>query len=344
MHERIWERVEDLVDRAAGVEDLREHRLELIAARRWRALGRSVPPEIVHEERLMAIITMTAPLLLEKIRDAVDGPILLLKGPELAARYPDPALRPYGDIDILVPDARIVHQALQAAGFEEVGDPALFVDLHHLRPLILRPFPMPVEVHAAPKWIEKLEPPPLEELIAAAVPSLVDVDGLSTLRADHHALVLAAHSWAHEPLRRILDLLDIAVLLDGVDRAELRQLARHWQIERVWKTTLAVTETILGENRTRAPAPLRLWARNVRGVRRRTVLENHLARWLAGFWALPPRKAFRAAAESAAQTVAPQEGETWSEKLARTTLAVRHAATARREHERVLSDRRRRRV
>src|SRR5712691_3463489 len=163
MTEHLWDRVDELVDRAQDITDLREHRLELLAARRWRALGRPVPTELVDEERLAAIMTLAAPPLLEKIRASLEGPIVLLKGPEVAARYPSPALRPYGDLDILVPDARAAHEALKRTGFEEVGDPALYVDLHHLRPLWLRPLPLLVEVHAAPKWIVSLEPPATSE-------------------------------------------------------------------------------------------------------------------------------------------------------------------------------------
>lgn len=342
MNERVWARVEELVDRAHGLDDLREHRLELIAARRWRALGRPVPPELIDEERFAAMVAMTTPLVLERVRAAAHGPIVVMKGPEVAERYPDPALRPYGDVDILVPDADRVHRALKAAGFEEVGDPALFVGIHHLRPLVLPPFPLLVEVHAEPKWIEELQPPPSAELIAAAVPSCIAVDGISTLRPDHHALVLVAHSWAHEPLRRILELVDVAAIANGLDRSELLQLARDWQIDRVWKTTIAAVDALLnGRGDEQPPAPLRLWARNLPAVRTRTVFESHLERWLAGFWGLPARKALRVAATSAVRAVAPAEDESWHDKFARMLLALRHASTSRAEHDRVLSDRRR---
>ena len=301
-----------------------------------------MPRELVEEERSAAVMVMTAPLLLEKIRSALTGPIVLFKGPEVAARYPDPTLRPYGDLDILVPDAPAAHEALKAAGFREIGDPALFVDIHHLQPLALHPFPLLVEVHTRPKWIDALEPPPTSELIAAAVPSRVDVDGISTLRPDHHTLVLVAHAWAHEPLRRILELVDIAAMIEELDRDDLEKLAREWRMTRVWNTTLAATDALFANGPERDPLPLRLWARNLPAVRRRTVFESHLERWLAGFWALPPRAAVRAAAASAVRAFVPEEDETWREKLARTRLAFRNASTPRSEHDRALQERRRR--
>ena len=48
--------------------------------------------------------------------------LILMKGPEAAARYPDPALRPFCDLDFLVDDPAAAHRALMAAGFVEVGD------------------------------------------------------------------------------------------------------------------------------------------------------------------------------------------------------------------------------
>jgi hypothetical protein len=342
MTDRLWERVDELVDRAQDLSDLREHRLELLAARRWRECGRPVPPELVAQERMAAIMAMTAPLLLEKIRATLDGPIVLLKGPEVAARYPDPAVRPYGDLDILVPNARAAHTKLRAAGFEEIGDPALFVDLHHLRPLRLHPLPLLVEVHSTPKWIDSIDPPPTSELVAAAVPSRIGVDGILTLRPDHHALVLAAHSWAHEPLRRLLELIDVAAMIQGLDRSKLQALADDWRIGRVWNTTLAAAEALLENGAVREPLPLRLWARNLPAVRSRTVFESHLERWLADFWALPVRSALRAVVTSATRAFGPEEGETWRDKLARMRLAFRHASTPRSQHDRVLQERRRR--
>lgn len=337
----LWISVDQLIDQAQSLADLIEHRLQLLAARRWRGLGESVPPELVQAERVSGIMTMTAPLLLEKIRVALAGPMVLFKGPELALRYPDPALRPYGDLDILVPDALAAHEALRLAGFQEIGDPALFVDIHHLRPLVLPPFPLLVEVHSRPKWIDALAPPPTAELIAAAVPSRLGVDGVSTLRPDHHTMILVAHAWAHEPLRRILELVDIAAMIEELDRDELQKLAREWRMERVWNTTLAATDALLAKGSAQAPLPLRLWARNLPAVRSRTVFESHLERWLAGFWALPPRAAVRALAQSAVRAFVPEEDETWSEKLARTRLAFRNASTPRSEHDRVLQERRR---
>src|SRR5579864_6868044 len=126
----IWSSVDKLVDRTPSTADLLLHRLAPFAARRLRAQGRPVPAQLEHEERLAAIATLTAPEMLNRARDAYDGPMLLLKGPEVAARYPDPSLRTFHDLDLLVHDSGEAQRALLAAGFQvaegEKDEPHLY--------------------------------------------------------------------------------------------------------------------------------------------------------------------------------------------------------------------------
>ena len=46
-----------------------------------------------------------------------------MKGPEVAAHYPVPSDRPFGDLDLLVEDPEAAQRALIAAGFVEFGEP-----------------------------------------------------------------------------------------------------------------------------------------------------------------------------------------------------------------------------
>jgi hypothetical protein len=332
---RLWEGVDRLVDRAPTAGDLRSHRIEPIAARRLRSRGLEVPEEVLAAERSAAVASLAAPVLLERVRAACEGPVLVLKGPEIAARYPDPALREYKDLDVLVPDAEATQRALLRAGFQPIGEPSLYVGIHHLRPLALRGLPLAVEVHSHPKWPAGLEPPSTEELLAAAVPSSVGVRGVLAPSPAHHGLLLAGHSWAHEPLRRLRDLVDVAATVQGLDRAELRALARSWQVERLWATTAASIDGLFLEGW--APLPLRLWAQNLMKVRERTVLENHLARVLADFWMLPAPHALGELCSVLAAEVCPRPGETWAAKLSRSGRALRNALRRRSEHEAVLA-------
>jgi Uncharacterised nucleotidyltransferase len=333
----LWDAVDRLVDRAPSLDDLKSHRIEFLAARRWRALGRPVPPELAEAERSTVVVILTAPIVLEHARGAYDGAMLLMKGPEVAARYPDAVLRPFKDLDLLVDDAERAQRAFLAAGFKAVGDPSLYRGIQHLRPLAFPGLPVFVELHSRPKWVDGLAPPPAAELFSVGTSSRLGVDGVLTLPPGHHAILLAAHAWAHEPLRQLRDVIDVAAMAQEAERVELQRVAKAWQIERVWDTTTAATEAVLFG----APRPwsVRMWARNLEKVRERTVLENHLARWLANFSALPPREATTSLGSTFLREVRPSPGETWRSKLARSARAVRNALLRRSQHAELLSRR-----
>jgi hypothetical protein len=331
----LWEGVDRLIDRAPSRVGLRAHRMQLLAAQRWRALGRPVPEDVLREERSAALRVMTAPVVLERVRAACDGPLILLKGLEVASHYPDPVLRPFIDIDLLVPDAETVQQALVASGFKPMP-PAAHVAAYHLAPLFLPDLPLRVEIHRKPRWIDTIEGP-ARELFSLAVDSRTGVAGVHALPAAHHSMILAAHSWAHEPLRRALDLVDIAVLCQGQDEQELRTLARSYELDRVWRATEAACRALLDEGPR--PWSMRLWARNLAELRERTVVEFHLARWLSDFWAVPPRSALLGLGSALAEEVLPAPGETWKSKVARARLALQNAAVARSEHQQGLKPR-----
>jgi hypothetical protein len=326
----MWDRVDSLIDAAPSAGDIRIHRLELLAARRMRETGREPPAEFVADERAAAIAQMTAPAMLQRIAAISDAPIMVLKGPEAAAAYADASLRGFVDLDLLVRDARGTQNALVAAGFEAFGDPDEYAELHHLRPLRFEGMLVSVEVHSAPKWVPGLAPPRIEELLEAAVPSATGVEGISAPAPAHHALLLAAHSWAHQPLRRLRDLIDVAAVSSFAERSEIEQIARSWKLDRVWRTTETVIDHLFGDGPP--PSVLRLWARNLPHVRERTVLELHAQHASSDFWALPPHRALARLPRALAAELTPWEGESWRSKLSRTTLAVRNASRRHSSH------------
>ncbi len=332
----LWQGVNRLVDRAPSLAAIRAHRLDLIAHARWRELGQLVPQVLVDEALAQTKRGLATPLLLARIRAACDGPIVLLKGPETSACYPRPALRRYADLDLLVPDAHEVQRALIAAGFVAVGEESVYTGIHHLQPLHLAGFPLTVEIHMQPKWVDGLAPPRVDELLGSAIKSVVPVDGILALPRSTHALTLAAHDWAHIPLGRVLGLVDVAMVREGVPADELRSLAADWGLQRVWRLTSAAIDAVfLGGRR---PWPLRMWARNLREARERTVLATHLQRWLAGFSALPPGAALAATARAVAKDFQPVPGEAWSTKLLRTRLALANATSPRSQHDAKVED------
>ncbi len=332
----LWESVDELVDRATRLADLRFHRLHLVAARRYPETGKLVPRDLREAERLAAILTLVAPIVLQKAREAYDRTIVLMKGPEIACRYPQPELRPFRDLDLLVPDAAEAQRALLAAGFVEAGLPELYVDIHHLRPLRLPDNPLLVELHDRPKWIEGLPAPSRAKLLASAVPGSTGVAGVLALSPEHHAMAVAAHAWAHAPLNRLGHLVDVAAVSEGLDRGELDRVAKELGMRRVWRTTIAATDSLFaGTPRTR---PLRLWARNLEAVREPTVLEAHLGRWLTPWWALRPGGALRANRLMLSRELSPLGNEPWSTKLRRTQRAFRNATRRLSDHQRTLGE------
>lgn len=305
----------------ADVTGIRSHKLGAVAARLLRREGRPVPPPLAADERGAAVAVVMARSLLETIRSLCDGPLVLVKGPEVARLYPGSA-RTFGDVDLFAADAHAVQRALLAAGFAEVDDPEPFLDHHHLRPLKAPAVGLRVEVHTAPLWPEDTKPPPLEEILEAAVPAGVGVDGISTPDPVHHALILAAHAWMHDPLRTLRDLVDVAALSAGRSEAELADAAEAWGVSRIWRTTRDAIRALFEDGP--ATVPLRVWARHLRSVRERTVLDNHLMRYLHAFWELPPRAAVGDLRDAFRLTLLPVPGESWRQKLARTGRGIRH--------------------
>lgn len=324
--------VERLLEGAGDRADLTLHRLEPFAARRLRRLGREVPEDLTDAERLGTVFALAGTAHLQRARAAVDGPLLVVKGPEVAARYPDPAMRIYRDLDLVVPDMAEAQRALVAAGYQEVGDPDYYARAPHLRPLAWPGLPLELEVHDRPNWPRRLSAPSTADLLEGARPAAVGVDGLLAPSPERHALLLAAHAWTHGPLLRARDLLDLGLLAAEADRAEAERVARAWGMEKLWCTTLAIADALfLDEPRPRA---LRGWASNLAELGERTVLGNHVARWVGWYSAFPPALGARAMLDEIRADLTPDGDEGWRRKARRSARAVRNALVPRSQHDR----------
>ena len=317
-----WEGVARLLGRAAELDDLRAHRLHLLEAARRRELGQALPSEIEAEMRSAVRATLVTRSLLARVREVCDGPILVLKGPEVAAVYPAPWLRPYTDVDILVPDAHDAERRLRGAGFSGVGPPMDWDALHHVQRLASPDVLASVEVHRRPKWVLGGKAPTIDELLSDAVPSATGIDGLLAPSRGHHAVLLAAHAWAERPLGRLGDLVDVAAML-AVDADEAEELAHRYGIQRVWRATLAAIDAVLVRDR-RTWSTI-TWARHLPQVRERTVLETHVARLLEPFASRPPRQALAGLLRGLRLTLLPHRGEGWPAKVERSRKAIRAA-------------------
>jgi hypothetical protein len=152
---------------------------------------------------------------------------------------------------------------------------------------------------------------------------VVGIDGISAPCRAHHALLFAAHSWAHEPLKTLRDLIDIAVLAAAEDPADLNRGATSWALGRIWRTTRGAIDALFFEGqRTSA---LQTWARHLAQVRERTVFETHLQAALHPFWDRPLAPAMVRSLGAIRTDLRPAQGETWGTKLARAERAIRDA-------------------
>jgi hypothetical protein len=318
----LWRSVDRLLAQA-DVEGVIAHKLGPLAANRLRRLGRRLPPGLEAEERAAGLANALVVPLLERIRASTEGPLVLFKGPEVAHLYPGRARR-FVDVDLLAADAPSVHAALEEHGFVEASDDPdeYYVGHAHLRELKWPTIWLKVEVHSRTHSPAGVAAPPIRTLLDAAIPSRSGIDGVSALSPVHHTLVLATHAWVHEPLTSLRDVIDVAAAAEGLDREELARTARSWRIGRLWETTEQAIDSLFYDGPS--TAPLRSWARHLHAVRERTVLENHLARWLHPYWELPFRPAARRMAATVAAELRPSPGEGRRAKLLRISRAVRN--------------------
>src|SRR5581483_5977639 len=83
----LWRAVDGLLARA-DVDGVLAHRVAPLAAYRLRQLGEPVPAALQPYEQLARMATLTAIPLLRRLRDLADGPLVLVKGAEVASLYP----------------------------------------------------------------------------------------------------------------------------------------------------------------------------------------------------------------------------------------------------------------
>jgi hypothetical protein len=334
-----WDRLPGLIDRAPSLEALRAHRLQLLAASLIRSRGGEPPSDLREEERRATMTALAAVAVLRRVRASYGGRLIVMKGPEVAASYPEPRTRPYGDIDLLAEDAPGAQRALLAAGFIEYAGERDHSRAQHLDPLIDPELGLTVEIHRRPNCPPCLLAPSTDELLSLAVPSATGIHGLLAPSPAAHALLLAAHAWAHHPLGRVGDLVDVAAILPHGERGAAALLARRWGWERMWRTTLSASDALLGgaaeSLASGAPEPLalRTWARHLGTVSELSVLDNHMVRMIAPFYSLPGRRVPLGLAIELRGYAELNPGERWPRKLARTAVALRDAFTVKSQHD-----------
>ncbi len=181
-------------------------------------------------------------------------PVVVSKGPGIAACYPWPEVRPYGDIDLLVPPQRfspVVRRLEQLGWAEDVGSrqPWPYLVRHGREGLNLRRKPGgSLDLHhRVPPWIFS-GGLPITELVARAEPVPVAGAELPCLPPADNLLVAALHlvSDRNKPGASLIVWRDLVELAAAAEPAEVRRRARATGLDG-WLS--AVLQALPGEVR-----------------------------------------------------------------------------------------------
>jgi hypothetical protein len=139
-----------------------------------------------------------------------------------------------------------------------------------------------VELHRYPGWLAWSTPPSNQELLRSSVPSVTGVPGARALPPTWHLLHLLSHAWRHNPYSSLIHLVDIDLLRQRVDPAELHETATRWGLENVLSRTFAAIDRLI-YRKTIPESPLdKIWSRRLREHRSQTVAEHFAGDWLKG--------------------------------------------------------------
>lgn len=163
---------------------------------------------------------------------AMDGvPALVVKGAAVGAFYPDPALRSYSDLDIVVPQARLeqAETVLSGLGFRYARPRAWWLEyVQHLPPMVSQDSGIAVELH----WrLDHDETPgrlPMEDLWTRVVPWSVGGQPALRLEAVDAVLHLCQHAVVqHRAKLGLRPLCDLAQMTAGWSLAAWETLGQR---------------------------------------------------------------------------------------------------------------------
>lgn len=222
---------ETLVARVADLGDgvVMAHGVGPVVAARHFDRGHVRSPAIERSAWSAAFAEMSALLMLDRIAPHVVEPVLVLKGPEVAACYPTRGQRQFADVDLLAADADALHHRLVDAGFQQPGVDA--APRHHHLPALVSPgLDAVVEIHAAVGTYRWMRPPSASELVERSAPSRCHPAFRRPDDADH-AVLLQAHAVSTRATLDLRDALDVAAVASDWDAVE--RAARAWDARRL---------------------------------------------------------------------------------------------------------------
>jgi hypothetical protein len=237
-----------------------------------------------HRAQVFSTLRMTAELFrLLNLFAAKDISVIVVKGPVLAMQaYGDPAMRSYGDLDLLVRqcDIRRATESLQATGYQakvslraiDAGkipgqyffsrpEVNLIVELHN--DLTLRYFPRGLS---------------LEKLFARRIQVRLDGQEAPALAVEDELVYICVHGATHlwERLCWIADVAALVTRQPGIDWESAAETAKELGAERMLHAGLRVASDLL---RAHLPEAVRSAVRGDQGAGK---LASCVASWLTG--------------------------------------------------------------
>lgn len=253
---------------------------------------REIRQALVDRQRAQIFLTMRLTVELFHILESFTSEgiaALAIKGPVLAARaYADPAMRSYGDLDLLVRqrDIRRATELMCAAGFAPAVPPSaidagkipgqylfsrpdskLIVELHNDR--TLRYFPRRL---------------PLEEFFARQILVRLDTHEAPALSVEDELVLICIHGAKHlwERLMWIADVAGLLTRQTGIDWGRVAGSAKAIGAERMLHTGIRLASDLLG-----APLPGKVRA-TVQADTAAARLADQVSKWLLAAGYAPP--------------------------------------------------------
>ena len=180
-------------------------------------------------------------------------PAIVVKGAALGAFYPDPALRLYGDIDIMVRRAHLdaAEQALNAVGYRCFASKGWWLQrFHHLPPMVNDAGGLLVELHWRLDYEVEKGRLPAEDLWARAVGWTVRDQQALRLDAVDAALYLCRHAVVQHRVwgafRSLCDLMQLTRGWGEVEWSTLSQRSQSYGLTRPVSLMLVLGGELLG--------------------------------------------------------------------------------------------------
>jgi hypothetical protein len=285
-----WSAVDQWLDLQVPVETAR---LEGWGLHLWDARRRA-GPGATQQLRENVASQLTGERTLRLAREALDGQMVLIKGLALAPLWPEPACRPAGDVDVLVPDADTAWEVLRGQGWTPVDRrPFTRADHWHAHGLVPPGGGTELELHRRSPCPSVLYysggGAPTSELLARSRPGPSSIcAGVDVPDPIDHALIVAGSSWGGRPFERLYQLVDVFLLQASLDRSDLQNQAAAAGLGRLWANVSGAATSLFTNQEP--PLSFRLLGRSLRrGHQPDPRLERPL-RLAGGFFIASPRQ------------------------------------------------------